>query len=59
VERIWENTAASLHMSTPVLLDGKVYGLSRMKSGHLFCLDASTGETSGRVRAGLPRTPQA
>lgn len=45
VERIWENKAASLHMSSPVLLDGRLYGLSRMKSGHLFCLDANTGET--------------
>lgn len=45
IERIWENKAASLHMSTPVLLDGRLFGLSRMKSGHLFCLDANTGET--------------
>jgi len=45
VERIWENKAVQLHMSSPVLLDGKLFGLSRMKSGQLFCLDANTGET--------------
>ena len=31
-------------MSSPVLLGDKLFGLSRMKSGHLFCLDANTGE---------------
>lgn len=45
IERIWENQAVSLHMSSPVLLGGKLFGLSRMKAGHLFCLDANTGET--------------
>jgi len=44
-ERIWENKAVQLHMSSPILLDGKLFGLSRMKSGQLFCLDANTGET--------------
>jgi len=43
-ERIWENKAASLHMSSPVLLDDKLFGLSRTKSGHLFCLDVNSGE---------------
>jgi outer membrane protein assembly factor BamB len=45
VERIWENKAVPLHMSSPVLLDGKLYGLSRMKASHLFCVDANTGKT--------------
>jgi outer membrane protein assembly factor BamB len=45
VERIWENKETSMHMSSPVLLEGKLFGLSRMKAGHLFCLDPETGET--------------
>ena len=31
-------------MSSPVLLGGKLYGLSHLKAGHLFCLDADTGQ---------------
>ena len=45
IERIWENKAVPLHMSSPVLLGSRLFGLSRMKAGHLFCLDANTGET--------------
>ena len=44
MERVWENEAVQLHMSSPVLFESKLYGLSRMKAGHLFCLDANTGE---------------
>lgn len=44
VEKIWENKAVPLHMSSPVLLGDRLFGLSRTKAGHLFCLDANTGE---------------
>lgn len=45
VKRIWENKAVAMHMSSPVVLDGKLFGLSSMKAGHLFCVDPNSGET--------------
>ena len=45
VTRIWENKDVPLHMSSPVMIGDKLVGLSHMKAGHLFCLDANTGET--------------
>ena len=44
VGRIWENEEVPRHMGSPVLLEGKLFALSRMKAGHLFCLDSDTGE---------------
>jgi hypothetical protein len=32
-------------MSTPVLVDGRLFGMSHRKRGQLFALDADTGET--------------
>jgi len=45
VKRIWENKAVALHMSSPVVLDGKLFGLSSKKAGHLFSVDPNSGET--------------
>lgn len=42
-EPIWESDEVSAYMSTPVVVDGRVYGLSSRKRGQLFCLDAKTG----------------
>jgi outer membrane protein assembly factor BamB len=39
----WESAAVSAYMSTPVLENGRIYGLSQRKRGQLFCLDAATG----------------
>ena len=48
VKRIWENQADPLHMSSPVVLEGKLFGLSHTRAGHLFCLDANTGNVLWR-----------
>lgn len=45
VKRIWENKAVALHMSSPVVLDGRLFGLSSQKAGHLFSVDPNSGET--------------
>jgi outer membrane protein assembly factor BamB len=48
----WKNTATNMYMSSPVYADGILYGFSNKKRGHLFALDAATGEvkwaTDGR-----------
>jgi outer membrane protein assembly factor BamB len=40
---VWTNADHSLIYNTPVLKDGKLYGLST--TSNLFCLDAQTGKT--------------
>lgn len=44
-ETVWENPDVSLYMSSPVLVGGRLYGLSHRRKGQLFCLDAATGRT--------------
>lgn len=42
-KEIWSNTETTTQFNTPVIKDGKLYGLSA--NGNLFCLDAKTGKT--------------
>jgi outer membrane protein assembly factor BamB len=44
-ETAWENPDVSLYMSSPVLVDGRLYGFSHRRKGQLFCLDPATGKT--------------
>jgi len=44
-KEIWRATGHTMHMSTPVLAGDWLLGFSGQKSGHLFCLDAKTGNT--------------
>ena len=41
---VWKNDEHSLIYNTPVLKDGKLYGLST--TSNLFCVDAATGKTA-------------
>jgi outer membrane protein assembly factor BamB len=45
VEELWQNPEVASYLSTPVLAEGRLYGLSHRKKGQLFCLDAATGKT--------------
>ncbi len=45
IETVWKNPNASLHMSSPVLADDRLFGLANRKKGQLFCLNAESGET--------------
>jgi outer membrane protein assembly factor BamB len=45
VEPVWGNSEVTSYMSTPVLVNGRLCGLSARKKGQIFCLDASTGKT--------------
>jgi outer membrane protein assembly factor BamB len=42
--RLWHNTDQPMYLSSPVADGSYVYGLSSKKQGHLFCLDAKTGQ---------------
>jgi outer membrane protein assembly factor BamB len=45
LETVWSNADVGSYLSTPVLVDGKLYGLSYKKKGQWFCVDAKTGRT--------------
>lgn len=55
-KELWNNPSISVQFNTPVLKDGRVFGLTQ--NDDLFCLDANTGKTlwtegiggSGRYR---------
>jgi outer membrane protein assembly factor BamB len=61
---VWHNPKVSMYMSSPVLDGNLLYGLSQLRKGQFFCLDAGTGEvlwmTDGREgpSAALLHTPQ-
>jgi hypothetical protein len=58
-KEVWKaegHTSSAFHLSSPVLAGDWLFGYSGQKSGHLFCLDARTGQTlwqgEGRVAGG-------
>lgn len=64
VTEIWKNPGVTMYMSTPVIADGVIYGLSDKRKGQFVALDAATGATKwateGREgeHASLWTTPQ-
>ncbi|MDG2125798.1 MAG: PQQ-binding-like beta-propeller repeat protein, partial [Verrucomicrobiales bacterium] len=44
VEERWRMNELALDMSSPVLVEGKLFGFSHYRRGKLFCQDAATGE---------------
>ena len=60
---VWKNAEAAMYMSTPVLADGILYGLSNKKKGQIVAVDAATGAlkwaTEGRTadQAAILLTP--
>ena len=61
---MWKNADVTMYMSTPVVADGVIYGLSAKRKGQFVALDAATGAlkwaTEGREgeHASLWLTPQ-
>jgi outer membrane protein assembly factor BamB len=59
----WTNADVAMYMSTPVLADGVLYGLSTRKKGQVVAVDAATGAlkwaTEGRAasQAAILLTP--
>lgn len=60
----WKNTEVTMYMSSPVIGDGLIYGLSTKRRGQFVALDANTGvvrwATEGRdaEHASILLTPQ-
>jgi len=54
VKVYWSHRKVALNMSSAVVNDGRLYGLSHLKRGRLFCADSHTGEVlwEGPERAG-------
>jgi outer membrane protein assembly factor BamB len=44
-EPAWENAEVASYLSSPVLVGGRLCGLSHRRRGQFFCLDAATGKT--------------
>jgi outer membrane protein assembly factor BamB len=44
VETMWETKEVSTYLSTPVLVDGVLYGLSTKQRGQFYAIDAKTGQ---------------
>ncbi len=44
LEIAWKNDELPMYMSSPVLRDGLLFGMTEKRKGQLFCLDAATGE---------------
>src|SRR5262245_8410995 len=45
IEEVWKNSDVSMYMSSPVVSGDYIYGLSHLRKGQYFCLDARTGKT--------------
>ncbi len=43
--RVWENPAHSIYMWSPLLKGTRLFGMSSLKAGHVFCVDAQSGST--------------
>lgn len=51
-EIAWDTPEVSMYMSSPVLVNGKVLGLSHKKRGQFFTLDPETGAVDWKSEAG-------
>ena len=45
----WKNPDVAMYMSTPVLADGVLFGLSAKNKGQIFALDTATGTVKWRT----------
>jgi outer membrane protein assembly factor BamB len=52
VETMWETKDVSTYLSTPVVVDGVLYGLSTKQRGQFYAVDAKTGQV---LWLGTPR----
>lgn len=54
-ETVWTNPDAAFYLSSPVIDNGRIYGLSARKKGQYLCLEAKSGRilwaTAGREAA--------
>ncbi len=43
--KVWENPDIPMYMSSPIEVNGYLYGLTNRNRGQFFCVDARTGKT--------------
>ncbi|MEN6494714.1 MAG: PQQ-binding-like beta-propeller repeat protein [Thermoguttaceae bacterium] len=43
--QVWHNDDISMYMTSPVAVNGSLFGLTPRKKGQFFCLDLKTGKT--------------
>jgi outer membrane protein assembly factor BamB len=55
VDRVWHTDDVFAYVTTPVVSNGAVFGLSHKNKGQLFALDAATGKT---LWVGEPRSAE-
>ena len=51
-EVVWHTQEVSMYMSSPVLVNGRVIGLSQRKKGQYFALDPATGSVQWKSDPG-------
>ena len=44
-QEVWQNPDVPMYMSSPVVANGVLYGLTHRNSGQFFALDVKTGKT--------------
>lgn len=44
-KQVWHNDDLSMYMTSPVAVNGGLFGLTHRKKGQFFCLDVKTGKT--------------
>jgi outer membrane protein assembly factor BamB len=49
-EKVWENAAEGMYMSSPVIVGSTLYGMSNRNRGHFFAVDLTTGKTLWATR---------
>jgi outer membrane protein assembly factor BamB len=49
-EQVWQNPDVPMYMSTPVVSNGYLFGLTERNKGQFFCLDPRTGKTMWTTR---------
>ena len=45
VETVWTNPQTPMFMSSPVIIDGTIYGLTMRSKGQFVAIDAASGKT--------------
>ena len=49
-EQVWQNADVPMYMSTPVVANGFLFGLTQRSKGQFFCLDLRSGKTTWVTR---------
>jgi len=52
-DRVWKNREIAMYMSSPVMAEGRLFGMTHQRRGQLYCADPASGKvtwaTQGRL----------